>query len=165
VPACDVLNCGYGERDGRSPGRRDPAIEPGEAGIRITFDPARLPPGYEQSLDAFHMGHKAAVQRLRSHLPRLLPEVRRVEFVDGGDPRNTMMMHFEPGEAAPGDLTAVTARLDPEDLETLDTLVTAGITASRAQAVRWALARLRERPAYARLRTHVREIGHLKAEF
>ena len=33
------------------------------------------------------------------------------------------------------------------DLETLDTLIIAGIAANRARAVRWTLARIRERPA------------------
>ena len=52
-----------------------------------------------------------------------------------------------------------------EDLETLDTLITVGIASSRAEAVRWALARIRERPAYAELRTHTRQIEELKAQF
>jgi Arc/MetJ-type ribon-helix-helix transcriptional regulator len=59
----------------------------------------------------------------------------------------------------------VMARLGQDDLETLDTLITAGIASSRAEAVRWALARIRERPAYAQLRTHTREIEELKAQF
>jgi hypothetical protein len=62
-------------------------------------------------------------------------------------------------------LTAVMARLDAADLETLDTLIAAGIAGSRAEAVRWALARIRERPAYERLRTRAREIEDLKSQF
>jgi Arc/MetJ-type ribon-helix-helix transcriptional regulator len=57
------------------------------------------------------------------------------------------------------------ARLGPDDLETLDTLITAGIAPNRAQAVRWALARIRERPAYAQLRDRAREIEALKSQF
>ena len=34
----------------------------------------------------------------------------------------------------------------------MDTLITAGIAGNRAEAVRWALARIRERPAYEKLR-------------
>ena len=64
-----------------------------------------------------------------------------------------------------GDLTPVMARLGPVDLETLDTLITAGIAANRAEAVRWALARIRERPAYAQLLDRVREIDEIKAQF
>ena len=47
----------------------------------------------------------------------------------------------------------------------MDTLITAGIAANRADAVRWALARVRERPAYAQLRERISEIDRLKAEF
>jgi hypothetical protein len=36
---------------------------------------------------------------------------------------------------------------------------------NRAEAVRWALARIRERPAYAQLRERAREIERLKTEF
>ncbi len=38
------------------------------------------------------------------------------------------------------------ARLGPMDLETLDTLIEAGIASNRADAVRWALAWIWERP-------------------
>jgi hypothetical protein len=69
--------------------------------------------------------------------------------------------------AAGGDqsLTAVMARLGPEDLETLDTLIAVGIASSRAEAVRWALARIRERPAYEQIRARSREIEDLKSQF
>ena len=63
------------------------------------------------------------------------------------------------------ELTPVMARLGPADLETVDTLITAGIAANRADAVRWALARIRARPAYAQLRERTREIERLKTEF
>ena len=64
-----------------------------------------------------------------------------------------------------GALTPVMARLGRADLETLDTLITAGIAPSRAEAVRWALARIRERPAYAKLRERTRELDELKSQF
>ena len=47
----------------------------------------------------------------------------------------------------------------------LDTLITAGTVASRAEAVSWVLARIRERPAYARLSEWARELDELKARF
>jgi hypothetical protein len=66
---------------------------------------------------------------------------------------------------APGrSLTAVMARLDPRDVEVLDALITAGIVPNRAEGVRWALARIRERPAYTQLREHVGKIDELKAQ-
>ncbi len=55
----------------------------------------------------------------------------------------------------------MTRGVGPVDLETLDTLIAAGFAANRAQAVRWALARIRERPAYAQLRDRAREIEEL----
>lgn len=67
--------------------------------------------------------------------------------------------------AGEGPLVPVMARLAPADLETVDTLITAGTAANRAEAVRWALARIRERPAYAQLRERAREIEELKAQF
>ena len=66
---------------------------------------------------------------------------------------------------ADGPLVPVMARLGPADLETVDTLITAGIATNRADAVRWALARIRERPAYAQLVQKTREITDLKAQF
>jgi Arc/MetJ-type ribon-helix-helix transcriptional regulator len=56
------------------------------------------------------------------------------------------------------------ARLSSEDVATLDTLITAGIAGSRAEAVRWALARIRQRPAFDQLRAHGREIESLKSQ-
>jgi hypothetical protein len=44
-------------------------------------------------------------------------------------------------------------------------LITAGIANSRAEAIRWALARISERPAYAQLREHTRDIQRLTTEF
>jgi hypothetical protein len=44
-------------------------------------------------------------------------------------------------------------------------VVTAGIVPNRADGVRWALARVRQRPAYAQLREHIGKIDELKAQF
>jgi hypothetical protein len=57
------------------------------------------------------------------------------------------------------------AELGPVELATLDTLITAGIAASRAEAIGWVLARIRDRPAYARLSERARELDELKAQF
>ncbi len=51
------------------------------------------------------------------------------------------------------------------DLETLHTLITASIAGNRAEAVRWTLARIRERPAYEKLRARAQEIEELMAQF
>ena len=63
------------------------------------------------------------------------------------------------------DLTPADIRLGPADLETLDALITTGTAASRAEAVGWVLARIRERPAYAMLSERARELDQLKAHF
>jgi hypothetical protein len=55
--------------------------------------------------------------------------------------------------------------LGPAGLETLDTLIMAGTAATRAEAIRWALDRIRERPAYQRLRELRCEADRLKDEF
>jgi hypothetical protein len=70
----------------------------------------------------------------------------------------------EQDEIARG-LTPVMAMLAPADLETLDTLITTGTAASRAEAARWAMARIREQSAYARLSERARELDQLKAHF
>ena len=64
-----------------------------------------------------------------------------------------------------GDFTHVMVRLKAPELEIVDTLITAGIAANRADAVRWALARIRERPAYQRLRELRSEADKLRNEF
>ena len=41
----------------------------------------------------------------------------------------------------------------------------AGIAATRSEAIRWALDRIREQPASEQLRDRVRDCGRLKDEF
>jgi hypothetical protein len=154
----------------------DPVVEPGELMIRVLI---RVPEGAEgdeageHALKAFHQAHRDTLREFRRELEERLPEVRRVEITAEGTedkPRSgqVLMMRLDGPpmrDRGAGDLTPVMARLGPVDLETLDTLITAGIAANRAEAVRWALARIRERPAYAQLLERVREIDELKAQF
>jgi hypothetical protein len=58
----------------------------------------------------------------------------------------------------------VHAPMGPAGLETLDTLIMAGIAATRGDAIRRALDRFRELPACERLREHVLHTGRLKDE-
>jgi hypothetical protein len=132
--------------------------------------------GRERALHAFERAHGAALKHFRRDLIEQFPEAGRLEIRVGDDSergaRLGMMLH---GRMRPtleeraleggGELTPVMARLGPVDLETLDALITAGIASSRAEAVRWALARIRERPAYAQLRERAAEIERLKTEF
>jgi hypothetical protein len=150
----------------------DPVVEPGELLVRVIIEAPEEHEGQEQALQAFEKAHRPAVKQFRRDLADQLPEVGRLEFRTsdgaggprmalGGRPRSSLEARALEG----GELTPVMARLGPADLETLDALITAGIAGSRAEAVRWALARIRERPAYAQLRERAREIERLKTEF
>jgi hypothetical protein len=154
----------------------DPAIEPGELMVRVYIGAAGGPEDHEKALEAWEHDHKARMKQFRHELSARLPEARRLEFTceDVNDPAvgPRIMMRaggsladVEERERAGGNLTPVMARLGPADLDTLDTLITAGIATNRADAVRWALARIRERPAYGKLRERAREIDELKAQF
>lgn len=111
----------------------------------------------------FHREHDDRLQQLRKDLPGLVPERFGQLAVNCGMQTITASWGERPsGERG---LTAVMARLNQEDLETLDTLIAAGLAPSRAEAVRWSLARIRERPAFLELQQRVREIERLKAEF
>ncbi len=141
----------------------DPTVEPGGMTIRIVVDPAGVPEGAESPAKAFHLAHRAEIEQLARDLPGLVPEATRLEISDGA--RSLFLVRPGAAEERAGDLTPVMARLGPTDLETLDTLIRAGVASNRAEAVRWALGRIRERPAYAQLRERVREIEELKTQF
>src|SRR5271165_1314527 len=159
----------------------DPEIEPGQLLGRIYLQPPESTAEGDarkeergRRLEEFHHAHRAAIRELRRELDKL-PASAILEFTVVGEaaegehrgPR--LRLAGKPGGLGPGaeggQLTPVMARLGQEDLETLDTLITAVIASSRAEAVRWALARIRERPAYEQLRAHTREIEELKAQF
>jgi len=153
----------------------DPVVEPGEVVIRITLTLEEGPDGPERTPHTFEQAHGPELTQFRRELLERVPEARRILVIrdePGGRDHRRFMMRLAPGDPAPGErrsgrdeLTPVMARLGPADLETVDTLITAGIAANRADAVRWALARIRERPAYAQLRERTREIERLRAEF
>jgi hypothetical protein len=152
----------------------EPAVEPGEVMIRVLIRPEG-PDGGEQRLRDFEQAHRPDMEQFRRDLSQRVPQARRLQFLrdDGSGDRKVIMMPLgrdvgeggREGSPAAGDLTPVMARLGPADLETVDTLITVGIAGNRAEAVRWALARVRERPAYAQLRERISEIDRLKAEF
>ena len=73
-------------------------------------------------------------------------------------PVGISLLDQEEDEIARG-LTRAINQLGPVDLATLDALVTAGIAANRAEGTRWALARIREQPAYAQPSERAREPG------
>jgi hypothetical protein len=109
------------------------------------------------------------MKQFRHEIAQRLPEVRRFEVKsdvnDGKQKRFLARMDREKDKPADGEFTPVMVRLRGPELEIVDTLINVGIAPNRAEAVRWALARISERPAYAQLRDHTREIERLKTEF
>jgi hypothetical protein len=154
----------------------DPVVEPGEVLIRITLAPQDGPDEPAQAAHAFEQAQRPELSQFRRELLERVPEARRILVIredPGGPDHRRFIMRLNPDDSGTADerrggrdeLTPVMARLGPTDLETVDTLITAGIAANRADAVRWTLARIRERPAYAQLRERTREIERLKTEF
>jgi len=143
----------------------DPVVEPGQITVRLTIEPSAAAEDDEHPMEAFHRTYRETIEQLRRDISQRFPDVSRFEMRSGEKPNRRFMMRLHAPDEPAGDLTPVMARLGPDDLETLDTLITAGIAPNRAQAVRWALARIRERPAYAQLRDRAREIEALKAQF
>jgi hypothetical protein len=157
-----------------------PEVEPGQLLARVVVETPDDREGREQAFEALHHGHHGAFKELRDELNKLpVPVV--LQFIAGGEPgqgepRGPIIQLMGrragagvgpcgPDEAPGAAFTPVMARLGAEDLETLDTLIAVGIATSRADAVRWALARIRERPAYEQLRARTREIEELKSQF
>ena len=150
-----------------------PMIQPGELMPRLVLtEPpgrrrGRFQPG--EAVKAFRDAHgKPVLKEFRDELTRRLPDVRhleiRFEAADGHRHRGGLVIALDDTHAD-GDVTAVMVRLKAAELGIVDTLITAGIANNRAEALRWALARVSERPAYARLLEHTREIEALKSEF
>ena len=154
----------------------DPEIEPGDLWVRVLLD-ADGPDDYQRSVEAFQHDHEAAMEEFAGYLARTLREIRLVEFtpektVDRGGhgPRFHLLTSSRLADARAwelGELTQVDMHttLGRSGLETLDTLIMAGIADTRADAIRWALERIRERPAYERLRERIQEIDQLRNEF
>lgn len=145
----------------------DPVVGPGEVRVRVL-----IPKDYGPTWDRDHM---TAMIEFRRQLAERLPEVSEIEVIPDDpdlpyDHKHRMYAGAGGGDwlqsgSGSGELTAVMARLGPEDLETLDALITAGVAANRSDSVRWALARIRERPAFAKLTEWVRGLEELKAQF
>ncbi len=148
----------------------DPEIEPGQLLGRVYIAAGTERGAREQAMEDFHHTYRKPMRELRRDLDGV-PGVGLLEFVAAGEEDSEdrgPRMRLGGQDRLPlgdGPLVPVMARLGPADLETVDTLITAGIAANRADAVRWALARIRERPAYAQLQERAREIEELKTQF
>lgn len=154
----------------------DPEIEPGALWVRVLLGAGR-PEDTQETLTAFHLATTTAREQFTSFLARKLPRIRLVEYMffadnpvtfDGHGPRLSELVGEEPPdiqEREHGEATPLLTRLGPAGLETLDTLIMTGTAATRAEAIRWALDRIRERPAYQRLRELRSDTGKLRNEF
>ncbi len=156
----------------------DPEVEPAETAIRVLIAWSDRHEGKEavgETLKDFHEANRAAIKKLRGDLPSFIGwiEFRPDRPADPARPHGPML-RLKIGErggraGAPDEvseeLTPVMTRLGPADLATVDTLITAGIANSRAEVLRWAVGRIRERPAYAQLQERVHEIDQLKTQF
>jgi hypothetical protein len=145
----------------------DPVVEPGEVRVRVL-----IPADYTSGDKDWAHENRTRITAFRRWLAERLPEVGGLEVIpDGpGVPSGHWSRWYVGGggwlrTGGGSELTAVMARLEPEDLHTLDALITAGVAANRSEGVRWALARIRERPAFAELAEWVRGLDELKAEF
>jgi hypothetical protein len=144
----------------------DPSVEPGDLLARVFIAEAGEPPSHR----AWHRDHETMIGDLQRELEENLPGARHLEFWFGENGRQGKVRHrlgSPPDDPASSeqDLTPAHIMLGPADLEMLDALITTGAAASRAEAVSWVLARIRERPAYARLSERARELDELKARF
>jgi hypothetical protein len=154
-----VFTYPVGSREGR-PDPRKPAVPVGGFA-----DPRKV----AKAARTFKMAVGPGLNQFRGHLLERWPEIRYIElmFVDGsGQKLDSSIRFVEDGrEATDGEFTHVMVRLRTPELDIVDTLVAAGIANNRAEAIRWALTRIRERPAYEQLREHTRDIERLKSEF
>ncbi len=147
----------------------EPVIEPGQVLVRVILTPTDEDP--HETLHAFEKAHDEALQDLRKRIAQKMPFIGRLQFTVAAEPEQgkhpVLTMPIGPPDrtAAGRNLTPVMARLDPVDIETLDALITGGIVSNRADGLRWALARIRDRPAYTQLREHIGKIDELKAQF
>jgi hypothetical protein len=143
-----------------------PVIEPGDLLARVFIEEAGEAPSHR----TWHRDHETMISELQRELEQQLPGASHLEFWFGQNGRQGKVRHrlgTPPDDPASSkqDLTPADIRLGPADLESLDALITAGTAASRAEAVSWVLARIRERPAYARLTERARELDELKTRF
>ena len=156
-----------------------PWMEPDQLMPRLVFkDPADRvrdphpdpdPRKVAKAARTFKLAVAPGLNQFRNDLLERWPQIRYIEVMteDNRGQRTGGNVRFvEDGrEAADGEFTHVMVRLRTAELDIVDTLIAAGIANNRAEAIRWALTRIRERPAYEQLREHTRDIERLKNEF
>jgi hypothetical protein len=128
-----------------------PVIEPGEIMPQFVLaEPAGLHGSHDKRMiKAFQEAHRPALRQFRLELARRWPQIRHlgVTFEDdsggrgGRGGRMIQALEDEHGLQGHDRGVAVTVRLETAELEAADRLITAGVAASRAEALRWALGR------------------------
>jgi hypothetical protein len=143
----DVL--GYGD---------DPGVEPGDTAIRVFIDRAGRPEEDWDSREALHEWAEANTEGIDKLHNGLLPSIAWIEFYPDTPERQAQPARPnwggmswlgkppDPMENSP-EFARVMTLLGPADLATVDALIVAGVVANRAEALRWAVARIREHPA------------------
>lgn len=163
----DVL--GYGD---------DPDVEPGETAIRAFVAragrPAETWEDDEEVMRAFEKANSQVVTWL--HRDGQLPSIAWIQLIPDtpgrrapgavlwGFPSAFFRMRSDVADEAPG-FASVRTNLGGADLATVDALIAVGIASNRAEAMRWAIGRIRENPAYAQIQERAREISELKSQF
>jgi hypothetical protein len=152
----------------------DPAVEPGNTAVRAFINRAGRPAedwDSREAVDEFATANGEGIGKLHDGL---LPSIAWVDFVlDTPEHRAKPYDQTFSGtrfigrpdvlEGVPGG-ARVGTWLPPADLATVDALITAGIATTRAEAMRWALSRIRENPAYAELQARMREARELREQ-
>jgi hypothetical protein len=126
-----------------------PLIEPGEMLPRFVLaEPRRLHgTDVKRMIKAFQDAHHPALKQFRLELARRWPQIRHigVAFEDDRGHRSGGMIQALDDERGHDDRgVPVLVRLDAAELAAVDSLITSGTAASRAEALRWALGRVRE---------------------
>ena len=163
VPVEQVVVLQYGD---------DPVVGPGDCHLRVVLSADGGEDEREQVLQDFSRAFRCELRKFWDELASSVPEAACLELRFGtgeGGPASCWT-------ASPGllrcagwpeaDLTPVMASLaagGPGDAGHADQPPAS--RSNRADAVRWALTRIRERPAYEQLRARSREIEELKAQF
>ena len=161
----DVL--GYGD---------DPEVEPGDTAVRVFIDRAGRPEenwDSRRTLDDWAEANGEGIEKLHDVL---LGSIAWIEFSPDTPERQAAPSGQDWGgmrwlgkrsdvmQTAP-EFTRVATKLGPDDLGAIDALIMAGVAASRSEALRWAVSRIRENPAYVQLQERVHELNDLKAQF
>jgi hypothetical protein len=161
----DVL--GYGE---------DPAVEPGDIAVRVFIGRDGRPEESWDSQQTLHDWAEANREGIEKLHEGLLPAIAWVDFFPDTPERRAAPSRPDWGhmrflgkrpdviDGAP-EFTRVATLLGPADLAAVDALIMAGAAASRSEALRWAVGRIRENPAYAELQQRAEEIDELKGQF